>query len=103
MLNADHVALNLAKSEEIARRLRDLGCQDPDVVGHLGVDLGDLYAGVDRYRTLIDQLLTASVDDRERVSDLLTDLAVELRHLDYHAKSSLGSVDALAEELDGEA
>ena len=101
MLDAEHVALNVAKSEEIARRLRDLGCHDRDVIGHLGVDLGDLYAGVGRYRALIDQFLATPTRDRELLSDLLAALSVELRHIDYHAKSSVGSVDTLAEELDG--
>ena len=101
MLDAEHVASNVAKSEQIAQRLRDLGIQDRDVIGHLGVDLGDLYAAVDRYRALIDQLLATPIPEREFLADLLADLSVELRHLDYHAKSSVGSVDTLAEELDG--
>ena len=101
MIDTEHVALNVAKSEEIAGRLRALGLREGDVAGHLGVDLGDLYASVDRYRALIDQLLATPVDQREQVSDLLIDLSGELRHLGYHAESGLSSVDALAEEFDG--
>lgn len=101
MLNTNHVASNVEKSEAIARYLRDLGCQDRDVIGHLGVDLGDLYAGAERYKALIDRLLATPVDQREQLGDVLAELSVELRHLDYHAKSSLGDVDALAEDLNG--
>jgi hypothetical protein len=96
----DHVNLNVAKAEAIAGRLRALGCQDRDVVGHLGVDLGDLYAGAERYKALIDRFLQTPVDDREQLGDVLADLSVELRHLGYHAGSSLDSVDALAESFD---
>jgi len=88
------------KCEVIAQRIRDLGCVDGDVVGQLGVDLGDLYAGVERCKLLIELLLTTPVDQRDRVAEVLAELSVELRHIDYHAKSSLGMVDTLADEVD---
>jgi hypothetical protein len=100
MLDLNHINANVTKSEAIAKRLRDLGCEDRDVVGRLGVDLGDLYAGVERYKALIDRFLQMSPQDREQLGDVLADLSVELRHIDYHAKSSVGDVDALAEVFD---
>lgn len=100
MLDVDHVSLNVAKSAAIAGHLRDLGCQYRDVAGHLGVDLGDLYAGVERYKALIDRFLQTTADDREQLGDVLADLSVELEHLSYHAQSSIGTVDTLAESFD---
>jgi hypothetical protein len=100
MVDHELVHLNVEKTQAVERRLRELGESDPELLGRLGADLGDLYAGAERYQRLIDALVTVPVNDRERLGDVLADLYEELRHLGHHIDSSLEPVDALAERFD---
>ena len=94
------VNLNADKARAVERRLRDLGEDDPAVVGHLGADLSDLYAGALRYQRLVDAILDTPPADREQLGELLADLAVEMGHLRYHLRESVELVEGLAGEFD---
>jgi len=94
------VEINLGKARDVERRLRDLGEDDPEVVGHLGADLSDLYAGAVRYHRLVDALLNTPADDREQLGEILADLAVEMGHLRYHLRESVELVEDLAGDFD---
>ena len=94
------VDLNVDKARAVERRLRDLGEDDPEVVGQLSADLSDLYAGAVRYQRLVDALLNTPTTDREQLGEVLADLAVEMGHLRYHLRESVELVEAWAGEFD---
>ena len=94
------VDLNVDKARAVERRLRELGEDDPEVIGRLGADLSDLYAGAVRYQRLVDALLTMPALDREQLGEVLADLAVEMGHLRYHLRESVELVEDLAGEFD---
>ena len=100
MLDVDLTTLNVQKTHALVERLETLSDQDPEVIGRLSADLGDLYAGATRYQRLIDAILAVPNTDREQLGELLSDLYEEMRHLGSHLESSLGQVDALAERYD---
>ena len=97
----DLATLNGERALGVERWLRDLGLTDPDVVGRLSADLSDLYAGALKYRRQLDAVLEMPRDDPERLAQCLTDLAVELRHLGRHIRSSAETIEDLAERVGG--
>lgn len=94
------VDLNVDTARSVERRLRELGEDDPDVIGRLSADLSDLYAGAVRYRRLVDALLTSPPGDREQLGEVLAELAVEMGHLRYHLLKSVELVEDLAGTFD---
>ena len=51
-------------------------------------------------RVLLDTVLAAPPQDRARIAGTLADLYAEVFHLQYHAKSALPFVEAIAERFD---
>ena len=91
------VELNLVKTRAVMDRLRQLGCRNEKLIGVLGADLGDLYAGATRFQELLDAWLELPIEDRDGLDEILVDLSVEMRHLWWHLRSGTGRVERLAD------
>ena len=99
MVKSDLIEVNVRKARELERLLETLGCPD-EVIGKLGTDLSDLYAGAVRYQQLLDNVLKTPPHDRDRLNDLLVDLHVEMGHLRHHLEKSVELVWDVAVDLE---
>jgi hypothetical protein len=100
MLQTDPAQQSVAMSRDMIDRLREWGYRDPDTLGQLGADLGDIYAGAARVREILDELVKIPSGQRVRLGELLSDLYEEISHLHQHAESSMPDLDELAEKYD---
>jgi hypothetical protein len=95
----DLVRLNLDKAAAIERWLRTVGDVKDADIGRLSADLSDLYAASITYQRLLGALLATSPDNHDRAGTLIVDMTVELRHLSWHIRSSIGKLERLAGKL----
>jgi hypothetical protein len=100
-IQEDLIEVNLDRTRKIMASLRRLGYEDPEVIGRIGADLGDIYAGAEHYKRLVDALLglDEATGDPEWAGQTLSDLYEEMRHMGDHITSSLDDVDSLVDRF----
>jgi len=99
MIDQEQVKATVEQASAVRAHLRAKGCTE-GAVGPLGADLADLHEAAGHLRDLIAVLLATPPYQRDRLGDTLADLQVELEHLQWHAKSALPYVEAIAEQFD---
>ena len=94
-IDRETTELNLKITRQVVERLEALGIDDRELLGELSADLGDFYAEAMRCQRHIDQILKASVADRDLIGDLLVDLRVGLEHVTSHTSSAVEWLEGL--------
>ncbi len=91
MINQQRIQQNVQLAHTVRAHLREVGCDEAEI-GPLGADLSDLYGAALHFRELLDGLLAAPPQDRERIGDTLAELWAELLHLQQHTESALATL-----------
>lgn len=94
--------LKLSVTPRVTKLLQDLGCDDPDLLGQLGADLGDFYAESERCQRRIDQPRDLPLEDRDRLGDALVELRIGLEYIRDHLDKSIELLEAVADAAYGE-
>jgi hypothetical protein len=96
----DSVRLNVEQAQRVVAWLDSLGVRvRPSDRGAVGADLSDLYVAADAYRRMLDALLELPANDHDQQADAVADLASEIRHIAWHARSVVSRLDRLVDRL----
>ncbi len=93
-------ALRMARL--VADKLRGLEFGDEDRLGALTADFADLYSAFHQGSCLLENFASPANTDRDALADILVDLQVELKHIQYHIRSSKRSMGEIIDSLCGE-